>query len=52
MSTASRESSGFGKQKSGLPARRMATLLTNYTDDVKEGIAAFHAKRKPKFRGA
>jgi 2-(1,2-epoxy-1,2-dihydrophenyl)acetyl-CoA isomerase len=29
----------------------MATLLTNYTDDVKEGIAAFHAKRKPNFQG-
>jgi hypothetical protein len=29
----------------------MATLVVNYTDDVKEGIAAFHAKRKAKFRG-
>ena len=29
----------------------MATLITNYTDDVKEGIAAFHQKRKPEFRG-
>src|SRR5260370_23891506 len=29
----------------------MATLVTNYTDDVKEGIAAFHAKRKPNFLG-
>ena len=29
----------------------MATLVVNYTDDVKEGIAAFHAKRKPHFRG-
>jgi 2-(1,2-epoxy-1,2-dihydrophenyl)acetyl-CoA isomerase len=29
----------------------MATLVANYTDDVKEGIAAFHEKRKPKFQG-
>ena len=29
----------------------MATLLTNYTDDVKEGIRAFHEKRKPVFQG-
>ena len=29
----------------------MATLITNYTDDVKEGTAAFHEKRKPKFTG-
>lgn len=29
----------------------MATLVTNYTDDVKEGTAAFHEKRKPNFRG-
>jgi len=29
----------------------MATLATNYTDDVKEGTAAFHAKRKPEFKG-
>jgi len=29
----------------------LATLVANYTDDVKEGIAAFHEKRKPKFRG-
>jgi enoyl-CoA hydratase/carnithine racemase len=29
----------------------MATLITNYTDDVKEGIKAFHEKRKPQFRG-
>ncbi len=29
----------------------MATLVTNYTDDVKEGTAAFHEKRKPKFQG-
>jgi enoyl-CoA hydratase/carnithine racemase len=29
----------------------MATLVINYTDDVKEGIAAFHEKRKPVYRG-
>ena len=29
----------------------VATLVANYTDDVKEGIAAFHAKRKPQFKG-
>ncbi len=29
----------------------MATLVTNYTDDVKEGTAAFHEKRKPQFKG-
>lgn len=29
----------------------MATLVTNYTDDVKEGTAAFHEKRKPLFKG-
>jgi enoyl-CoA hydratase/carnithine racemase len=29
----------------------MATLATNYTDDVKEGTAAFHEKRKPNFKG-
>jgi 2-(1,2-epoxy-1,2-dihydrophenyl)acetyl-CoA isomerase len=29
----------------------MATLVTNYTDDVKEGTAAFHEKRKPSFKG-
>ncbi len=29
----------------------MATLVANYTDDVKEGIAAFHEKRKARFQG-
>jgi 2-(1,2-epoxy-1,2-dihydrophenyl)acetyl-CoA isomerase len=29
----------------------LSTVATNYTDDVKEGIAAFHAKRKPEFKG-
>ena len=29
----------------------MATLVTNYMDDVKEGTAAFHEKRKPQFKG-
>jgi enoyl-CoA hydratase/carnithine racemase len=29
----------------------MATLVANYTDDVKEGTIAFHEKRKPQFTG-
>jgi len=29
----------------------LSTIATNYTADVKEGIAAFHAKRKPNFEG-
>lgn len=29
----------------------LATLAVNYCDDVKEGTAAFHEKRKPKFTG-
>ena len=29
----------------------LSTLVTNYTDDVKEGTTAFHEKRPPKFQG-
>ena len=29
----------------------MATLVANYTEDVKEGTAAFHEKRKPQVQG-
>jgi 2-(1,2-epoxy-1,2-dihydrophenyl)acetyl-CoA isomerase len=29
----------------------LSTLAVNYTSDVKEGIAAFHDKRKPNFKG-
>jgi 2-(1,2-epoxy-1,2-dihydrophenyl)acetyl-CoA isomerase len=29
----------------------MAVMLTNYCDDVKEGTAAFHEKRPPRFQG-
>src|SRR5262245_38233844 len=28
-----------------------AVMATNYCDDVKEGTAAFHEKRKPEFKG-
>jgi len=29
----------------------MAVMITNYRQDVKEGTAAFHEKRKPRFQG-
>ena len=29
----------------------LSTIAVNYTNDVQEGIAAFHAKRKPDFKG-
>ncbi len=29
----------------------LGTMVANYCDDVKEGTAAFHEKRKPKFQG-
>lgn len=29
----------------------MAVMITNYSDDVKEGTAAFHEKRPPRFQG-
>ena len=30
----------------------LSTVAVNYTDDVKEGTAAFHEKRAPKFQGS
>jgi enoyl-CoA hydratase/carnithine racemase len=29
----------------------LAIMVTNYCEDVKEGTAAFHEKRKPEFKG-
>ena len=29
----------------------LGTIVTNYCEDVKQGIAAFHARRKPEFKG-
>jgi enoyl-CoA hydratase/carnithine racemase len=36
---------------SALEDAALSTIAVNYTDDVKEGIAAFHAKRRPDFKG-
>ena len=29
----------------------LSVMITNYCEDVKEGTAAFHEKRKPDFKG-
>lgn len=36
---------------SALEDAALGVMVTNYSDDVKEGVAAFHKKRKPDFRG-
>jgi 2-(1,2-epoxy-1,2-dihydrophenyl)acetyl-CoA isomerase len=38
-------------QENALEDAALGTLVTNYTDDVVEGIKAFHEKRPPKFTG-
>lgn len=37
--------------ESALEDAALGTLVTNYCEDVKEGTAAFHEKRKPVFKG-
>ena len=36
---------------SSLPAAQLAVMITNPSDDVREGGAAFREKRAPKFQG-